>query len=126
MKYIIMLAIVVGLALVDFITGLIKAAIGHDISSQKMRIGGLHKIMEITIMATACGLEIGINALGKYYKSPELAKIAGAFTAGAVFVYIIGMELVSIIENYAESNPDAKWANGIIKFLRIFNDKEEN
>ena len=126
MKYIIMLAIVVGLALVDFITGLIKAAIGHDISSQKMRIGGLHKIMEITIMATACGLEIGINALGKYYQSPELAKIAGAFTAGAVFVYIIGMELVSIIENYAESNPDAKWANGIIQFLRIFNDKEEN
>lgn len=125
MKYVIMLAIVVGLAFADFVTGLIKAAIKHDVSSQKMRIGGLHKIMEITVMATACGLEIGITALGKYYQSPKLAKIAGAFAAGAVFAYILGMEIISILENYTESNPQAKWASGIIKFLRVFQSKED-
>lgn len=124
MKYIIMLAIVVGLALADFITGLIKAAIKHDISSQKMRVGGLHKIMEILVMATACGLEIGIAELGKYYQAPQLAEIAGAFAAGAVFAYIVAMEIISILENYAEANPEAKWAAGIIKKLRVFQQKE--
>ncbi len=124
MKYIIMLAIVVGLALADFITGLIKAAIKRDISSQKMRVGGLHKIMEILVMATACGLEIGIAELGKYYQAPQLAEIAGAFAAGAVFAYIVAMEIISILENYAEANPEAKWAAGIIKKLRVFQSKE--
>lgn len=126
MKYIIMLAIVVGLALADFITGLIKAAIKRDISSQKMRVGGLHKIMEILVMATACGLEIGIAELGKYYQAPQLAEIAGAFAAGAVFAYIVAMEIVSILENYAEANPEAKWAAGIIKKLRVFQSKEDD
>ena len=124
MKYIIMLAIVVGLALADFITGLIKAAIKRDISSQKMRVGGLHKIMEILVMATACGLEIGIAELGKYYQATQLAEIAGAFAAGAVFAYIVAMEIISILENYAEANPEAKWAAGIIKKLRVFQQKE--
>lgn len=126
MKYIIMLAIVVGLALADFITGLIKAAIKRDISSQKMRIGGLHKIMEILVMATACGLEIGIAELGKYYQAPQLAEIAGAFAAGAVFAYIVAMEIISILENYAEANPEAKWAAGIIRKLRVFQSKEDD
>lgn len=126
MKYIIMLAIVVGLALADFITGLIKAAIKRDISSQKMRVGGLHKIMEILVMATACGLEIGIAELGKYYQAPQLAEIAGAFAAGAVFAYIVAMEIISILENYAEANPEAKWAAGIIKKLRVFQSKEDD
>ena len=124
MKYIIMLAIVVGLALADFITGLIKAAIKRDISSQKMRVGGLHKIMEILVMATACGLEIGIAELGKYYQANQLAEIAGAFAAGAVFAYIVAMEIISILENYAEANPEAQWAAGIIKKLRVFQQKE--
>lgn len=126
MKYIIMLAIVVGLALADFITGLIKAAIKRDISSQKMRVGGLHKIMEILVMATACGLEIGIAELGKYYQAPQLAEIAGAFAAGAVFAYIVAMEIISILENYAEANPEAKWAAGIIRKLRVFQSKEDD
>lgn len=126
MKYIIMLAIVVGLALADFITGLIKAAIKRDISSQKMRVGGLHKIMEILVMATACGLEIGIAELGKYYQAPQLAEIAGAFAAGAVFAYIVAMEIISILENYAEANPEAKWAAGIIKKLRVFQNKGDD
>lgn len=125
MKYVLMIAIVVGLALADFITGLIKAAIKRDISSQKMRVGGLHKIMEILVMTTACGLEIGITELGKYYQAPQLAEIAGAFAAGAVFAYILAMEIISILENYVEANPEAKWAAGVIKKLRVFQQKGE-
>ncbi len=125
MKYVIMLAITVGLALADFVTGIIKAAINHDISSRKMRIGGLHKIMELLVMTTACGLEIGIGELGKYYQSPELAEVAGAVAAGAVFIYILAMEIVSILENYVEATPEAKWAAGIVKKLRVFQQQKE-
>ena len=124
MKYIIMLTIVIGLAVVDFATGIIKAYVQHDISSRKMRTGGLNKITEIVVMATACGLEIGIGALGRYYQSAELAGIAGTVAAGAVFTYIVLMELVSILENYGEISPDAKWVSKIIKKLRNFNDEK--
>ena len=125
MKYIIMLLIVIGLAVVDFITGIIKAYVKQDVSSQKMRTGGLNKVMEILIMTTACGLEIGITALGKFYNEPKLAAIGGAVAAGAVFLYIVVMELISILENYAETNADAKWASNLVKKLRIFQQNAE-
>lgn len=81
MKYIIMIAIVLGLAIADFATGIIKAYVNHDLSSQKMRKGGLNKLTELVVMATACGLEIGIGYLGRYYHSAELAAVAGAVAA---------------------------------------------
>lgn len=126
MKYIIMLVIVLGLAIADFMTGIFKAYVKHDLSSTKMRRGGLNKIAELIVMATACGLEIGIGKLGAYYKSAELADIAGTVAAGAVFTYIVLMELISILENYGEISPDAAWVRKITKKLRNFKDKEEN
>lgn len=125
MKYIIMLTIVIGLAISDFFTGIIKAYIKHDLSSAKMRKGGLNKIGELIIMATACGLEIGIRSLGRYYQSAQLAEVAGTVAAGAIFAYIVLMELISIFENYGEISPDASWVRKITKKLREFNDKEE-
>ena len=125
MKYIIMLIIVLGLAIADFATGIIKAYVNHDLSSQKMRKGGLNKLAELVVMATACGLEIGIGKLGAYYKSAELADIAGTVAAGAVFTYIVLMELISILENYGEISPDAVWVRKITKKLRNFKDKED-
>ena len=126
MKYIIMLIIVLGLAIADFATGIIKAYVNHDLSSQKMRKGGLNKLAELVVMATACGLEIGIGKLGAYYKSAELADIAGTVAAGAVFTYIVIMELISIFENYGEISPDAVWVRKITKKLRNFKDKEDD
>lgn len=125
MKYIIMILIVLGLAIVDFVTGVIKAYVNHDLSSQKMRKGGLNKITEMVIMSTACGLEIGIHMLGRYYHSAELASVAGTVAAGAVFTYIVLMELISILENYGETSPDAKWIRKLTKKLRNFKDKED-
>ncbi len=124
MKYIIMLLIVIGLAAADYLTGIIKAYCNNDISSSKMRKGGLNKLSEIIIMTASCGLDIGINALGRYYQAVDLSQIAGTVTAVIVFAYISVMEVVSIFENYAEINPDAQWALKIVKRLKNFNEKE--
>lgn len=130
MKYIIMISIVVGLAAADFITGLLKACVKNDISSKTMRLGGIHKISEIIIMGVACGLEIGLDLLGQYYATDgevaqKLAAVSGMVASLLVFLYILTMELISILENYAEINPEARWARWIVKKLRIFQQKEE-
>lgn len=127
MQYVIMLVIVTGLAIADFITGLIKGYVTRKLSSTKMRKGGLNKIAEILIMAVACGLEVGIKALGHYYgdKPEELTRYAGALTAIAVFSYIVVMEILSMLENYCEINPDALWAKKIVKRLKSNNEKED-
>jgi len=123
MQYIIMIIIILGLACADYLTGIIKAYCKNDICSGKMRKGGLNKLGEIIVMTSACGLDIGIKVLGKYYEAAELSAIAGRVTAVLVFVYITVMEVVSIFENYAEINPDAQWALRIIRKLK--NSKEE-
>lgn len=118
MKYIIMLTIVVGLAAADFLTGIIKGYLKNDVSSKIMRRGGLHKIAEIVIMATACGLEVGMTMLGAYYNADKLADITGTVTASVVFGYIVIMEIISVLENYGEINPDAVWVKKLIARLR--------
>ena len=131
MKYLIMITIVIGLAAADFATGWIKAYCKKDISSTKMRIGGLHKLAEILIMAVACGLEIGLEALGRYYSADsseaaqKLASISGTLVALLFFLYISIMELTSILENYSEIEPEAKWALWLVKKLRIFNEIDD-
>lgn len=120
MQYIIMLMIIIGLAAADYLTGIIKAYCKNEICSRKMRKGGLNKLGEIIVMTAACGLDIGINALGKYYEAAELSAIAGKITAVAVFIYITIMEVVSLFENYVEINPDAQWALKIIRRLKNF------
>ena len=125
MQYIIMLTIVFGLAIADFATGLIKGYCTGQLSSRKMRCGGLNKICELIVMSTACGLEIGINKLGAYYDKAELSTITGAIAAIVVFGYIVIMEIISILENYAEINPDAVWIAKVLKRLKNVSDKEK-
>lgn len=117
-KYLIMILIVVGLAVSDWLTGNIKAHIKNDYKSSVMRAGLLHKASELLIMATACGFELGIEQLSKFYKSAEIGEITGVITAGFIFIYIVLMELVSIFENYAEINPQAVWVKKFVKKLR--------
>lgn len=128
MQYIIMLAIVLGLAIMDFIFGFCKGYVKHDINSRKMREGGVNKLCELLIMLTACGLEIGIKALGQYYGTETLntlTNIMGAAAAIAVCSYITLMEVVSIFENYVVINPNAKWAKGILKVLKAVKNEED-
>lgn len=124
MKYIIMFMIVFGLAGADFVTGYIKARCADRVSSKALRIGGLHKAAELIIMATAIGLTVGLDMLGRYYTDTRLTDLAGFVTALGVFCYIVVMELVSILENFAEIMPEAKWARKIINRLKNYeNDK---
>lgn len=125
MQYIIMIIIVIGLALADIITGWIKAHVKNDYSSKVMRKGGLNKVCEIVIMVTFCGLEVGIRYLGTYYDSEVLAGFTGTLAAVVVFVYIAVMEVMSILENYAEADPKAAgWITKFLKKLRTYT--EEN
>lgn len=120
-----MMIIVIGLAIADIITGLLKANVTEGYSSKAMRKGGLNKIGEVVIMATAIGLELGIHKLGEFYELEIFGGIAGTLAATSVFVYIVIMELISILENFAEANPDAPWAKLLAKKLRaVEKDKE--
>lgn len=125
MKYVIMLLIVVGLAVADFATGWIKAYIKGEVRSSKMRKGGLNKLAEIVVMGVAIGSDVGFEQLGHYYGHGELAGVAGMITALAVFLYIFAMEIVSILENFGEINPQASWVKSIIAKFGVFKDKEE-
>ena len=120
MKYIIMFLIVLGLAFADFITGYIKAKCADKVSSKALRIGGLHKIAELVIMGAAIGLTVGLDMLGNYYNDSRLTDLAGMFTALSVFVYIVVMELISIMENFAEIVPQAAWARKILGRLKNY------
>lgn len=126
MKYIIMLLIVVGAALTDFLTGYIKAYNKGEVNSRKMRIGGLNKVCEVFVMGSAIGLNIGLEKLGEYYNQPQLAEISGVVTAFGVFFYITLMEIVSVLENLAEIFPDAAWIGRLIKRLRLMDKDDDN
>lgn len=126
MKYIIMIVIVLGLAVADFLTGIMKAYVKEDLSSKAMRRGGVNKICELVVMVTACGLEYGIGLLGEFYQSPVLAAVVGIAASGVVFAYIVIMELISILENYSEIAPDAVWVGSLMKKLRSINKKEDD
>ena len=120
MQYIIMFLIVLGVALVDFITGIIKGIVKDGKpDSRKMRIGGLHKLSELIVMGTAIGLKIGLERLSVYHvDDPRLVVVACTFTVGSVFGYILLMEIISILENYSEINPDTEWAKKYLKALK--------
>lgn len=126
MKYIIMLMIVVGAALTDFLTGYIKAYNKGEINSKKMRIGGLNKVCEVFVMGASIGLNIGLEKLGQYYNQQQLAEISGAVTAFGVFFYITLMEIVSVLENLAEIFPDAAWIGRLIKRLRLMDNNKND
>ena len=126
MEYFIMLGIVVFMAIADFLTGFIKSNVLGTVSSKVMRTGGLKKFAEILIMIVSIVLEIGLKQLGKYYSGCEqYASVIGTVTAIMVFVYIIMMELISILENYLAICPEAKWASKLLKKLKNVDTAEQ-
>lgn len=102
MRYLIMILLIFILSFSDFVTGLIKAYCKKKIESAKMRKGGLHKLCNIIVITTACATEFFINRLGIYYHTENLGEIIGTFTSVSIFIYIALMEIISLIENYAE------------------------
>lgn len=68
----------------DIITGYIQAIINKNVDSSKMREGLLHKVLVIIIIIISCVIDIT-------FRLPAVPKI--------VSIYIIIMELTSILEN---------------------------
>lgn len=86
------------LIVLDVITGFVGAAVTHQISSQKMREGALHKFTELVLVVLATiidgALMGGFDVLGG---DPVLL---------ATCAYIAVMEVSSILELVAKYNPD--------------------
>ena len=82
---------------IDYITGLMKAAMQHDISSEKMRLGLWHKSGLILVMLLAEIVERGQAYLDLGYSMPLIVPAA---------VYISITEISSILENIGEINPE--------------------
>lgn len=91
------LTIVGILMAIDYLTGLMKAAMQHNISSEKMRLGLWHKSGLILVMLLAEIIEHGQRYLDLGYTVPLIVPAA---------VYISITEISSIMENLGEINPD--------------------
>lgn len=83
----------------DYATGLIKAAVKREIDSAKMRLGLWHKSAYVLAVALALVCEMTMRAADLGFTVPLVTP---------VLVYIILTEVASIIENLGEINPDLK------------------
>lgn len=96
------------LIVLDVITGFVGAAVTHQISSQKMREGALHKFTELILVALATiidgALMGGFDVLGG---DPVLLVTCS---------YIAVMEVSSVLELVAKYNPDIAGA-GILSLF---------
>ena len=71
-------------SLADIITGYIQAVINHDVDSQKMRNGLLHKTLIMIIIILSFVVHFAFNLF---------------YVSKFVCIYVILMESVSILEN---------------------------
>ena len=98
----------------DILTGLITAAYHKNINSTKLRMGLYHKMSEILTVIGATALEYGMQYINLNIDIPIVK---------GVVTYICIMELISIMENLGELNPQlGKLFKG---FLEKLKDKDE-
>lgn len=92
-------------SLADIITGYIQAFINKNIDSQKMRTGLLHKILVILVIVLSFIIQFAFNI---------------NYIASVVSIYVVLMEIVSILENLKKAGIDIGRLGNILK------DKTEN
>lgn len=80
----------------DIITGFANALMHGEVSSTKMREGFWHKFAIIALMALTVGLDYACDWLDFGFEPPVIEIAA---------VYIIVMEMSSILENICKMNP---------------------
>ena len=99
----------------DIVTGLITACYKGNLNSTKLRMGLYHKLSEILTVIGATALEYGLSYINLNIDIPILK---------SVITYICIMELISIMENLGELNPQlGKLFKG---FLEKLNRKGED
>ena len=87
-------------SLADIITGYIQAVINHTVDSQKMRQGLYHKVLIILVLFLSFVLGLAFNIMS----IPTFA-----------CVYVVLMELFSIVENLKKAGIDIGWLSEIVK-----------
>lgn len=91
----------------DILSGLAAAASTKTINSTAMREGMWHKLAFVFTYILSFALEMCMGAVDIGFTIP---------TAGAVAVYIVGTETVSILENICTLNPELK-EKGLLKLF---------
>lgn len=99
-------AVLVAIAF-DVVTGFAKAIYTNSVSSQKMREGFFHKFALIALMSMTVALNYSANYLDLGFSVPLVECAA---------VYLVIMELASILENLQTINPELS-QNGLFKIL---------
>lgn len=94
------IGLAMGFMLMDILTGFIGSVITHTFSSSKMREGLGHKVLLICIIAMTVMLDIG----GDHIEGLGFTSV----TVPVVCVYIIVMEVGSVLENVCAAYPELK------------------
>lgn len=90
-------AVVLVFILFDILTGVIEAFYKKNVNSTAIRRGLYHKLSEVLALVGSYGLEYLIQYINLGVELPLL---------GVVAVYICLMELISIMENICDINPE--------------------
>lgn len=98
----------------DFITGLISAIKGKNFSSSIMREGLFHKVGSLLFVVLGFGIDYSCKYLDLGVEVP--------ITEG-ICVYIVLMEIGSIIENIGKINPNLVPSN-VSKYFEKLTKKE--
>ena len=85
---------------IDIITGYIQAVINYEVDSSIMRQGLLHKILIILVIIMSCVLDVTFNL---------------SIITKFISIYIIVMELTSILENLNKAGLDFGKVTDILK-----------
>lgn len=104
--------ITIGLILFDVLSGLLSAMIRGELQSHNMREGGLHKLMLLLAISFGIFLDYAMSVVDIGINVP-----VGRF----ICIYIIIMEICSIIENINKGFPNLIPA----PVLKIFNTEKE-
>lgn len=82
----------------DIVSGFVAAVVNQEVSSSKMRVGLGHKMVLLLMIVLSLAIEVfslHVSGLG-----------FGGVTVSAVCIFIVVMEVASILENLRKAYPD--------------------
>lgn len=101
----------------DVLTGLITAFYHRNVNSTKLRKGLYHKLSEVLTVVGAVGIEYGMAYINLNIDIPIVK---------SVIAYISIMELISIMENLGELNPQlGKLFKAFLEKLNVNSGKDD-
>ena len=100
----------------DYVSGMAKAIVQKNISSQIMRAGLWHKFAYVMIVGLAAFLQIASQHINLGYNVPLIPLVCG---------FIVMIEVSSIIENLAEVNPEIA-SSKLLQYFNITKTPEAN